>query len=496
MSTSRRMFLRGAGGISVSIPCLTSLLSRQARAAYTPPKRFVAISADLGVHESAWYPAGYKRPLPAGQSYTSRDLAAIDGSISDIIHKPFDRLKSKLLLLRGLDSALHFPNSNGHMRSTTLCGTFLNMQQPGSSIDIVLSRSPKVRLPSTSVAHVSCGIRGENHSFLVDKGIMKAPFMYLDGKQLFDYLFGAFAAPTTDEAAKIVGRKTSLIDAVTEHYHSVMTSPRLGTADRRVLDEFVTSFASVEQRLKTQKPIAGCQVKTPAFAPYNKDDVFQYERRIGEMLDTLALALKCGIVQVAQFGLPTPEDSRTPPASNYAVFNNLNAPGVSFTAPAHAYSHGEGNANQTNPIYQRWLAGFAAYFMSALDVQESAESPATYLDNSLVLFHNNLSNGALHLRYDLPALAAGSLGGVFTTGKFIDYTQNLPHTVQNNAGKSVGVDYNRWLVTMLQGFGLSEADYQQPGQPPGFGSDVRHGSCHAALDTSKRREPLPGLLTR
>jgi hypothetical protein len=323
---------------------------------------------------------------------------------------------------------------------------------------------------------------------------MRAPFMYSDGKQLFDHLFGGFSAPATDDGAQILRRRTLLVDSVLEHYRAVMASPRLGAADRRVLDEFVTGFAAVEQRLRTARPIAGCQVRSPAFAPYAKDDVGQYERRMNEMLDTLSLALKCGVVQVAQFGMPTPEDSRPPPASNYAVFRNLNTGSVSFTLPIHDYSHEAGNAKQVNPIFQQWLAGFAARFMASLDVQESAESPATYLDNSLVMYHNNLSNGSLHLRYDLPVLVGGGLGGRFVTGKFLDYTQNVPHTVQNSNGRMVGVDYNRWLVTILQGFGLTEAEYQQPGQPPGFGSDLRHSNCNAALDTSKRRQPLPGVL--
>jgi hypothetical protein len=493
--TGRRMFLRGAGGAALAIPCLTSLLPRRARAAYTPPRRFVAMAADHGVIESAWYPTGYKRQLPVGQTYTERDLVATPGPVSSTIGAPFDGLRRKLLLLRGLDSALYFPNTQGHVRATTLCGTYLNGQHPGNSIDIVLSRSPKVVLAGTTIAHVSCGVYGQNHAFAVSGGSMKAPFMYADGKQLFDYLFGSssagFAAPRAEDPALFVRRRTLLIDSVLEHYRSVSTSPKLASDDRRVLDDFVSGFASVEQRLKTQKPPTGCQVKAPAFAAYTKDDVTKYETRIGDMLDTLSLALRCGVVQVAHFGFPTPEDSRPPPDSNYAVFNQLNTGALQFTRPIHDYSHAP---DEHMSVFQRWLTGMAARFLASLDVQESVESPATFLDNSLVMYHNNLSNGSLHLRYDLPVLLAGSLGGRFATGRFVDFTQNVAHTVQNASGKYVGVDYNRLLVTLLQGFGLTESDYQQPGQPPGFGSDARHDMLSAALDTSKRRLPLPGIL--
>jgi hypothetical protein len=206
------------------------------------------------------------------------------------------------------------------------------------------------------------------------------------------------------------------------------------------------------------------------------------------------LALKCGVVQVVHFGLPTPENSAPPPASNFAVFRNLDTPSVRFDLPIHSYSHNTGNYADVLPIFYRWIAGFVARFMASLDVQENSESDATFLDNSLVAYLNNLSNGNLHLRYDIPVLLAGSLGGRLRTGRFIDYTQNIQHTVQNSSGKMVGVDYNRLLVTLFQAYGLEEADYQQPGQPPGFGSDRRHEELHEALDTRQRREPLPGLL--
>lgn len=491
---SRRMFLRGAQGAALAIPCLTSLLSREARAAYVPPKRFVAMSADHGVNESRWYPAGYKRMLPAGERFTSRDLTAIQGPISDVIGAPFNGLKSKLTLLRGLDSAVLGPQA-GHTRSFVLAGTTFDGGQPGSSIDIVLGASPKVRLSGTALAHVSAGIHGENHSFKVDGDDMRAPFMYSDARQLFEFLFAGFEPMPSAEATEKRRRKLLLVDQVLGHYKRVSTSSRLGSSDKRVLANFVEDFAAVEQRLKNgSMPQNICEVRAPAFAAYEPDNVNQYAQRIHELLDVLALALKCGIIQVAHFGFPTPEDSRPIPASNYAVFKQLDTDTVKFTLPIHDYSHNGGNWGDTTPIFQRWLAGFVARFLTTLDVQEQGDSSATYLDNSLVAYQNNLSNGNIHLRYDMPVLLGGGLSGRFVTGKFLDYSQNIQHTIENSVGKQVGIDFNRYLVAVLQGFGLNEADYQQPRQPPGFGSDRRHGGLHPDLDTSRRREPLPGLL--
>lgn len=497
MKLGRRMFLKGSGGAALAIPCLTSLLPREARAAFVPPKRFVAISGDLGVVESKWYPAGYRnRTLPAGQQYTEQSLTAIPGSISEIIGPAFDALKPKLLLMRGLDCAIWGPQA-GHMHTYSLTGTFDNGKHPGNSIDVVLGRSPKVKLPETNIAHVNCGLLwGGNHSYAATStGSMKSTFMYPSAPSLFEHLFGGFSGSSSgaDDHGAYVRRKTLLIDSVREHYRSVAGSTKLGRDDKRLLEEFLTGFSSLEQRVKSSKPPAGCRTRTTPLAPKSTDPM-TYDAQMADIIDTAALALKCGIVQVMHICLPTPEDSRPLPASAYAVFKNLDTATVKFTIPIHNYSHNDGNAAEVNPIYNRWLASWAARFMTSLDVQESAESPATFLDSSLVMYNNNLSNGSSHLRYDLPVLLGGSLGGRFRTGRFLDYTQNVRHTIQNHSGKYVGMDYVRLLVAILQGFGLSEPEYQQPGQPPGFGSDARHGGLHPMLDTSKRREPLPGIL--
>src|SRR5688500_4796197 len=53
---SRRDLIRGAGGITIALPFLPSLLPRQARAA-TPPKRFVVFNHPEGVIANEWQPA-------------------------------------------------------------------------------------------------------------------------------------------------------------------------------------------------------------------------------------------------------------------------------------------------------------------------------------------------------------------------------------------------------------------------------------------------------
>ena len=491
----RRMFLRGLGGVSLSIPFLASLAPRKLRADYLPPKRFVAISQDHGVTPARWYPAAFERELPSNADYTERDLAHTEGPVSTILGASFDPLKSKLLLFRGLDSALHYPNTNAHMRSTGLCGTLLDGDQPGASLDHVLAASNRVVRPETPIRHVSAGVHGQNHSFELVNGEMRSPYMFDDGQSLFDRFFRGFEQPA-DQRETQRRRSELLIDSVMEHYQGTVRSPKLGGDDRKILNEFVEGMHAVETRLAgSYNFVEQCGIPSFDFAPYENDDVQAYDRRIRSMMDVISLALKCGVVQIVHFGLPTPEDSRPAPASNYAIFKNLDTGSIRFSLPIHSYSHNDGNWADTRPLFENWLADHVAYFLRSLDVQEHAESTATFLDNSLVAYQNNLSNGSSHLRYDMPVLLAGSLGGALRTGRFVDFSQNVRHTLNNSGNRPVGVDFNRYLVTVLQAFGLEEQHYQQPLQPPGFGSDYRHADLHPALDRTLRRAPLPGILT-
>jgi hypothetical protein len=129
-----------------------------------------------------------------------------------------------------------------------------------------------------------------------------------------------------------------------------------------------------------------------------------------------------------------------------------------------------------------------------LDVTEA--DGATYLDNSLVFWGNEL--GMNHLNYSVPTLLAGSLGGHFETGRYIDYIDwnRSVKFSQHNGMVIEGVPYNRLLVSILQGFGLVPADYERSaGQ--GYGETRTLGKPSDAFavdyDASQLGNPLPSL---
>jgi len=97
-----------------------------------------------------------------------------------------------------------------------------------------------------------------------------------------------------------------------------------------------------------------------------------------------------------------------------------------------------------------WHAQRFAYLLDKLAAYQ--EGTSTVLDNSLVVWAHELSDGRAHHFANLPWVIAGSAGGYLKQGQHIDLT---------NGGNlfdfaDVGVPHNRMLVTFLNSMGIAE----------------------------------------
>lgn len=497
---NRRFFLRGLGGAALALPLLPSLI-RTGHAASTPKKRFIAVTQDHGFFEDEWFPANYKDGKDYSKAFNEVALSSYAGRLSGILGDEFSGLKDKVTLFRGLDSLKFAPQDGSHDVGFTLAGTAArdpDTSPQGKSIDVLLSESDHVYPAGSTPAfrHLSVSMSYAGHSLTVKNGRMETMPAHQNPKALFDLLFGGGVpdAETPEQKAERL-RDRSVVQAVYGDYQRLQSSARISMADKRVLGEHMELVHSLEQRFADDASTSGCSsLNGDGYHNYSGMDAKDYDQRYGELFDVIFLALKCGLTNVAHIGLPTSETSNTTDVED-AIYRHLDEADLKFTQTIHSYSHSwEGNRREMLKA-QKWLASLAGKFINKLTAVENSETGATYLDNSLVMYVNNLSQGSTHLRYDIPVVLAGSVGGRFRTGNFVDYTTAQSHTTENSSGKYVGVDYTRMLATILQGFGLSEAEYQQPGMPEGgFGSDHRSGRTHESLTTAKRREVLPGVL--
>jgi len=69
------------------------------------------------------------------------------------------------------------------------------------------------------------------------------------------------------------------------------------------------------------------------------------------------------------------------------------------------------------------------------------EGAGTMLDNTVVFWSNELSDGVIHDRRTMPYLLAGSCGGAFKTGRLVEYQ---------------GAKHNDLLVSLCNAMGLDD----------------------------------------
>jgi hypothetical protein len=536
--SSRRLFLRGAGGLLVALPFLESALPREARAAATPrPKRFFAVKSYSTQNIRDWYPSralsGYtlrqyggdetgggngkndgtlalSQPLAEssgrhsnGTSYTGTfaplaDFAA--NGVSRILGTGFSPHLSKMLLLRGLDFLPDTNHNDGGMLGNYAGGSISeeasNMAE-FATIDQVLAYSDKVypTVPAGGRSlHLSPG-RSNTFSYTHDgdpSGPISQVIADTNPRAVFDRLFASIDPGMMPEP----NPNLRLVDRVIADYRSTRDGGKLSAADRDVLERHMNFLSELQTRLGAGGTASCTPPAEPTAGQPQGVDVAQLRNSYRAMIDLAVAAIQCDLTRVVTLDV-------------YKAIGKVAGTDQGFE---HSCASCEGNPNPTDwhraahdwdQMDQRekvvtineWIAReIVLPIIEKLDVTEA--DGQTYLDNSLVFWGNEL--GMNHLNYSIPTLLAGSLGGHFETGRYIDYIDwnRSVKFSQHNGMVIEGVPYNRLLVSILQGFGLVPSDYERtPGQ--GYGEARTLGKPSDAFavdyDASQIGNPLPGL---
>jgi Protein of unknown function (DUF1552) len=226
--------------------------------------------------------------------------------------------------------------------------------------------------------------------------------------QLFDYLFMDGGAPATPQdtmaADNLRKRRKSILDAVANRFTTLRA--RVGTVDKARLDSHLTSIREVETRVLALQPQTACMIPTrPAdnFSAIGSNLPAWSKANI----DLMVLALACDRTRVASF-----------------CWIAMGSGGVTFTWLGHTNTHhnlAHGNALKEMTEINTWFSTQLAYVMSSLDKYPDVAG-GSLLDNTLILWWNELGNGSAHLANPAPFVLAGGAGGAIKMGRFLNYT--------------------------------------------------------------------------
>ncbi len=528
------MFLQGLGGALLAVPFLESLMPRGAQAAPGGARRFIAIKSYSTQNIVDWYPtlngSGYSaRPLTGnakddGTTILTQPLAESSGShaqggaytgrwapladfaeqgVSRVLGTEVNPFLDKLLLLRGLDFLPDTNHNHGGM-----LGNYAGSEQIDASIahvptiDQVLAYSNTV-YPTppagTRSLHMCLG-RANTFSYThggIVGGQIQQVQAHTDPLTAFNEAFGNISF---DPQEPTVHPNLALMDRVHEDYQRVRSHRRLGAADRQSLERHMQFLSELRLRLEAGGSV-GCSEPT---APGSSDtaqglDLAVLENAAAAFVDVIIAAIRCDVTRVVTLDVWKAIGRGVGAGGSDVAFVHGGLPNPEDWHEA-AHQWGDGTADARVFAVNRWIASeIFTRLLAELDVVEDATGE-TYLDNSVVMWGNEL--GFNHLNWSIPTLLAGGGGGSFKTGRYIDYIDwNQPAKFgQHNGAVIEGVPYNRLMVTLLQAFGLTPEQYQplNHGQP-GWGSLSTAGKTSTAhaidYDFGQAVNPLPDIFT-
>lgn len=481
-SASRRQFLRGAGGFTLALPFLPSLVDpRRASAAGASPKRFVQLCTQHGgIWGKNMYPSD--ATLTDSMSYAGRTikrgkLALTPGSggnaqLSPALSGPSSQLTSglvsKMNILRGLDIPWYIGHhTGGHL------GNFARNDGNGAdgqymqayatpTIDQVMAWSSKFYGDLASIRQRALIVgpkisyNWSNPSNLQNLGPVQEVAGSTDALALFKQIFvntGGSGMPDPNAAL------LPIVDRVRADYMRLRNaSTRLSTDDRHRLDDHMQRMSELQRKLNvhvsascpTISPVTTNTTKLQNMPTYWVDPALQGQL-YKAMNEVIAAAIICDTSRIAVMN----------------VYEDFSTYSGDWHADV-AHHSGEPDAVKQQIILAGHQLTFSNVFLdlcARLDVDDGTGQ--TFLDNSLVVWSQE-SGEYTHSGQGMPVVTAGSAGGFFSTGNYCDY-RNPAYVMdpgqQGNTGVQIfgGLLWQQWLGTALQAMGLDRADYEKNG---------------------------------
>jgi hypothetical protein len=406
MKISRRTVLRGAG-VSIALPWLQAMGEKASNAqAGGAPKRAIFMFSPNGYIQERWVPTGTEESFAFPADGT---LKALEPHIKDIV------------ILDGVSNlAANSGPGDGHERGmgsmltgTQLSGTGGKVGLGGGiSVDqeIVSKLMPPTKVPSLELG-VQSRLAGTVWGYSSYKSSASGLPPENSPAKVFTRLFADFSGgggpstPDTGALQAAIDRK-SVLDGAMRNFTAL--NAKLGAEDRAKLDNHLNAIRELEKRLSTTSGsgMASAMCAKPAAATDGAD----FGAVGKQQMDLLAMAIACDLTRVVtlqwsnSFG-----DARPLP---------------DITTGHHTLSH-DSNKKVELAKVDAFYAEQLAYLIGKL--KAIPEGSGTALDNTVILWSNEVSKGWEHDHAAMPFILAGRAGGGLRTGRFLKYTGKVPH---------------------------------------------------------------------
>jgi hypothetical protein len=230
-------------------------------------------------------------------------------------------------------------------------------------------------------------------------------------RHVFERLFGN-GDPGLDPAtaARRARYRQSILDGAVAETQRLTSS--VGPADRRRIDEYLTSIREVErsiQQFQQAGPGPRAAVERPSGTPAD------YAEHARLMFELLALAFQADLTRVSTLMVGRESSIRS--------YDQIGIP-----ESHHQLSHHRNDPATLAKLtrIQTYHMDFFAQFIAKL--QSARDGDASLLDRCMIVYGAGISDSNRHIHEKLPVLVVGSGNGSLRTGQHIDYRKDTPVT--------------------------------------------------------------------
>ena len=213
--------------------------------------------------------------------------------------------------------------------------------------------------------------------------------MEVNPRAVFERMFGA--SDSTDPKVRLTNIESdrSVLDSVLDTLGQLQTD--LGSGDRAKVEQYLDAVRDVERRIRIAEEQVGRElpvVEQPPGIPPTFDEHAKL------MFDLLVLAYQTDLTRVSTYLMARELSWRTYPE-------------IGCPDPHHSASHHAWNPEKLEryaKLNTYHMSQFA-YFLQKL--QETPDGDGSLLDHTLLLYGSGMSDGHIHLMYDVPTLVVG-----------------------------------------------------------------------------------------
>ena len=410
----RRTFLKGMGAM-IALPALDAMTPALAARTRTgaAPLRLAFTYAPNGVTMADWTP----KAAGTGFEYSR-------------ILKPLEAFREDTVILSGLAHKNGYALGDGPGDHARAAASYLTGVHPrktagadiqnGISVDQIAAQhlSGKTRLSSLelgcddsrTVGNCDSGYSCAYTNSLAWRSPTTPMPPETNPRLVFERLFGDIDTSLSPETrARRLLHRRSILDLVTARTSELMAD--LGPADRRKLDEYLSSIREIEKRIESaERDFTGM---TPSIDKPTGIPVL-YADYVNLMFDLQIVAFQTDSTRVVTMMLGREGSMRTYPE-------------IGVADPHHPLTHHRNNpewiekVTQVNTMHMELFAGFIK------KLKATPDGDGSLLDHSVIVYGSGLSDGNRHTHEDLPVLIVGR-GGDLRLNRHIVYPKDTPMT--------------------------------------------------------------------